>query len=137
MIKGQAGLTLLELLIGVAMASILCWLISSATLTFFAEYESTKSRMDAEGLRHKFRLNIACEKTNMVQPSPCPVGTAAEIWGQTNDDVELLIPTTGATINTYNLRAKCGSLSHTYVIEYKKPGEPDYRNLFRYPISCP
>jgi prepilin-type N-terminal cleavage/methylation domain-containing protein len=140
--RGQAGLTLVEIMIALGIAGV----VTLVSMTVFKNFQQSRQLLDDQVELEDFKLivrtNLRCKETLAAIGPTCSANKAVPIMGPATAPAKLktLIPAAGRKIQDYQVVARCvGASPKEWRITYvntKTPGAAP-KPLFVPPLGCP
>ena len=141
--KAMMGVTLIELLIGMAISAVVLLATSRLLISQYESYKSSQFLTKLEAAKTMIRSNIDCDQTMAV--SPCPAGSVAQVAVLKSDGGELIGPVGATSLFKYENRsvevlAMCNNANREIRFEYlplEATLPSGWKSLFVVPKKCP
>lgn len=132
------GFTIIELLISIAIMSVLLWAIVMLVMNVFQSISNFNRFMELDNQRFLIRSRLDCEETLSINPSlmsssVCTDGTTITLKGRNHS---ILASASGVKLGSYTYYGICTGQPREFNIKWLDASGKSGR-LFAIPLGCP
>ena len=134
MFRKRHGLSLLELVVGIAISGIALFAVMQTTKLSYSQLKSLDNRADIEELRADIRLRVNCQKTMSHLPGPWVAGVSVAAYDKLD---QVFIANPHSDIAKQRIRVKSAASARTFQFERWISSESRWVDVFSIPFVCP